>query len=216
MRCPVGALALVNDGFVHVARPTVELTEPVADEFVFITHRNAQEVIVDWTNGEWAALAARLTTSAAGLKQDAFYPLAAHLFTAAGHPGWRPPRGDTSNRVDLILVDDEDSLPVEVKSRTESAIINVKSVQQALENRVVMDQRKFAATNPESSTLVVGYEYPPVRSDVLELIEDIATAFEVNVGLISLLDLYDLALRVQLAGHTVPRSVLRDLRGCLS
>jgi len=216
VRCPVGALALSHTGGVTVTPPNAGLTAPAGDESVFIENLAAQRANVDWEDGEWAALAMRLSEAAVGLRQDAFYPLVAHLFTAAGHPAWRPARGDTNNRVDLILVDDEDSLPVEVKSRVESAVINVKSVQQALENHVVMDQRDFAATNSDSSTLVVGYEYPPARSDVTELIEDIATAFGVNVGLISLVDLYNLALRVQLAGDSGSRTVLRELRGRLS
>lgn len=215
MRCPVGAIALTHDG-VAVTPPIGELTDPVNDEGVFVEYRDVQTALADWENGEWAALAGRLTAAAALLKQEAFYPLVAHLFTAAGHPAWRPAQGDTSNRIDLVLVDAEDSLPVEVKSRTEVAVINVKSVQQALENRVVLDQRAFFAADPDSSTLVVGYQYPPARSDVAELIADIAAAFGVSVGLVSLLDLYELALRVQLAGEVVPRTLLSQLQGSLS
>jgi Fe-S-cluster-containing hydrogenase component 2 len=215
MRCPVGALALSEDGVV-VSPPSPALTTPAVDEASFFSARDAQETTVNWDDREWAKLATRLTEAATTHKQDAFYGLVANLFTAAGHPAWRPARGDTSNRVDLILIDDSDSLPVEVKSRAESPIINVKSVQQALENRVVMDQRDFAVTDPDSSTLVVGYAYPPVRSDVTELIEDIAVAFGVNVGLVSLNDLYRLALSALLAGEKPSRRLLSELKGRLS
>jgi len=199
-----------------VSPPSPALTAPTVDEALFFSTRASQEMTAGWDDQELAQLAIRLTESATTHKQDAFYGLVASLFTAAGYPAWRPARGDTSNRVDVILIDEADSLPVEVKSRTESAVINVKSVQQALENRVVMDQRDFAKTNPNSSTLVVGYAYPPIRSDVTELIEDIAIAFGINVGMIALKDLYRLALGVSLADEKPSRRLLSDLKGRLS
>lgn len=215
MRCPVGALALSENGVV-VSPPSPALTTPAVDETSFFSARAAQNTTAGWDDQKLAKLATRLTESAAALKQDAFYALVANLFTAAGYPSRRPARGDTSNRVDVILIDDAGSLPVEVKSRAESPVINVKSVQQALENRVVMDQRDFAITDPKNSTLVVGYAYPPVRSDVTELIEDISVAFGINVGLIALSDLYRLALGRMLAGENPSRQLLSELKGRLS
>lgn len=215
MRCPVGALHHVPNGTVAVAPPDPTTTVPCSDEAEFFASRDAVATTVTWPPGTWDELATRLAVAAEGLRQDAFYPLVAHLFTAAGHPAWLPARGDTSNRIDLILVDDAGSLPAEVKSATESTAINVKSVQQALENRVVLDERSFFAADPSSSTLVVGYQYPPERSDVAELIDDIAVAFDVRVGMISLADLYRMALKLQLAGQTTPRRTLATLQGRL-
>lgn len=215
VRCPVGALEFSADGVV-VARPSPELTEAVADGATFIEARATQHSYVNWDQIEWNKVATRLTEAATSHKQDAFYALVASLFTASGHPARRPARGDTSNRVDIILIDDTDSLPVEVKSGAESPVINVKSVQQALENRVVMDQRSFTATNPESSSLVVGYAYPPDRSDVNELIDDISVAFNINIGLISLGDLYLIMLQSELAGRRLIRKKLSELKGKLS
>lgn len=216
MRCPVGALAINRNGVAEVAPPDPKKVEPVDDDADFFASRASHQARSDWPDRSWADIATRLARTGADLRQAAFYPLVAILFTAAGHPAWQPAHGDTSNRIDLILADDVDSLPVEVKSRTESPIVNVKSVQQALENRVVLDERAFFAAVRDSSTLVVGYDYPPKRSDVNELVEDIARAFAVNVGLISLSDLYDLALRRQMAGVDVPRSRLSQLRGALT
>lgn len=213
LRCPVGALHLGPAGEVGVAPPDPATTVPVTDDAEFFASRDGVSGHIAWPDATWREVATRLANAAAGLRQDAFYPLVAHLFTAAGHPAWSPAHGDTSNRIDLILIDDVDSLPAEVKSRTESATINVKSVQQALENRVVLDERAFFAANPASSTLVVGFDYPAERSDVAELIDDIATSFDVNVGLISLADLYRMALRHELAGETVPRDALAALKG---
>jgi Fe-S-cluster-containing hydrogenase component 2 len=218
VRCPVGAIGIdIGAGVVvTVAPPDGSVTLPAADDADFYERRDEQRVVVDWPNETWQMVSQRLTAAATDLRQSAFYPLVAHLFTAAGHPAWRPAQGDTSNRIDLVLIDAVDSLPVEVKSRTEVSVVNVKSVQQALENRVVLDQRAFFAANPESSTLVVGYEYPPVRSDVAELIVDIAAAYGISVGLISLRDLYELAVRMQLADEVVPRTLFSELRGSLT
>ncbi len=151
----------------------------------------------------------------AGLSQSAFYPLVASLFLQSGFPVWRGAPGDTSSRFDLLLVDEEDSLPVEVKSRPESAVINVKSIQQALENKIILDSRAFHASRRESSTLVVGYEYPPARSDVSELIRHIDRAYEIRVGLVSISRLYDLAVERSVTGRTWPRAILSALKGPL-
>jgi hypothetical protein len=205
---------MAEDGRVRVSRPAVILASPV-ETSQFEASRSAVGAPTLWTQTDVRGVANRLAQAAVMLRQEAFYPLVAHLFVVTGHPAWRPARGDTSNRIDLILVDQSDSLPVEVKSRTESVSINVKSVQQALENRVILDQRAFFPADPASSSLVVGFDYPPTRSDVSELIEDIAAAFGVNVGLVSLSDLYRLALEKQLLGKDVPRMRLSRLRGRL-
>lgn len=215
IRCPVGALHLTGTT-VTVVAPDEVAGRPAtsADDFA----RGRQEITadIDWNEGEWTRVVASLAGAAAQLGQDAFYPLVANLFTAAGHPTWRPARGDTSNRIDLILADEADALPVEVKSGSETPIINVKSVQQALENRIVLDQRAFFPADPTSSSLVVGLAYPPPRSDIAELVADIASAFEVTIGLISLSDLYELAIRTILDDVDVPRTLLSRLQGALS
>jgi hypothetical protein len=170
-------------------------------------------MLVDSAQSKWKVTAARLAEASVPHKQEVFYSLVGALFTAAGFPAWRPARGDTSNRVDLILIDTQDSLPIEIKSCAESPVINVKSVQQALENRVLMDQRYFAPASSSSSTLVVGCAYPASRSDVFELIEDISYAFHINVGLISLADLYFMVIDKNLGGKALQRSALSQLRG---
>lgn len=213
MRCPIGAIFI--DDVARVEPPNVERDHPASDEKAFFRVRGDQSAETNWSDAEFKAVARQLAGAAASLLQGSFYPLVASLFTAAGHPAWRPPAGDTSNRIDVILIDDEDSLPVEVKSRSESPVINVKAVQQALENRVVLDERQLMPARPRSSTLAVGFDYPPIRSDVTELVKDVARAYGVRVGLISLPVLYRLALQVQLLDVQVPRDVLSTLQGQL-
>jgi Fe-S-cluster-containing hydrogenase component 2 len=213
MRCPIGAISI--EGVACVEPPNLKRDHPASNDKGFFGARADQSAETNWSDAEFEAVAERLAGAGASLLQGSFYPLVASLFTAAGHPAWRPPAGDTSNRIDVILIDDEDSLPVEVKSRTESPVINVKAVQQALENRVVLDERQLLPARRDSSTLAVGFDYPPIRSDVTELVNDVARAYDIRVGLISLSVLYRLTLRVQLLDVEMPRDALSTLQGQL-
>jgi len=186
------------------------------DPVAFVEDRNRLRDSLVWFDerggGELVDL---LVQRSALLSKTAFYPLVASLFLQSGFPVWRGAPGDTSSRFDLLLVDEEDSLPVEVKSRPESAIINVKSIQQALENKIILDNRAFHASRRESSTLVVGYEYPPARSDATELIDDIDRAYGIRVGLVSIRRLYELAVERSVTGRSQPRALLAGLKGPL-
>lgn len=215
VRCPVGALHFTQDGMVQVIPPDSEMTIPAENENEFYLSRSHSTRPVKWPERTWGVLAKRMAGSASELKQQGFYPFVAQLFTTAGFPAWRPAQGDTSNRIDLILIDDANSIPAEIKSRTESTVINVKSVQQALENRIILDERSFASADPTSSTLIVGYDYPSARSDVTELINDVQRAFGIKIGMITLVDLCELALRYRLANTPISRSTLANLLGQL-
>ena len=206
---------MIGSGFDVVAPVKDQVVPAESDRDFFRSRADARPKIM-WADREEARLLQRLVRSTEPLRQDAFYPLAAALFTAIGHPARLPARGDTSNRIDLLLVDDEDTIPVEVKSPTESVVINVKAVQQALENRVVIDQRSFHPAIADSSSLVLGYKLPPVRSDVTELVRDISNAFGVRVGLLCVGDLYRAVLKIQLAGKPFPRKRLAQLLGVLA
>ena len=215
VRCPIGAISLAPNGRFTVAPADLNESQPALDQDDFVANRLQQTAVCEWSKNDWAEVTRNLATRSIPLLHGDFYGLIARLFNAAGLPTWQPRPGDTSNRIDLILADEVDSLPVEIKSFAESPVINVKSVQQALENRIVLDSRKFLPSLPTSSTLVVGYDYPPTRSDVYELIEDVWKAFGINVGLISMVNLYELALRRQLQGAPTSRSRLGSLRGPL-
>jgi hypothetical protein len=219
MRCPVGAISVrANASYGAVVEPpntTDGLYAIEGDDDLFFVRRNELVELLDWSEEDPSELIDLLYVRSFTLRQGDFYPLVAALFTVAGFPVWRPVQGDTNNRVDLILVDDEDSLPVEVKSQTEVSVINVKSVQQALENKIILDERAFLPSQPSSSTLVVGYGYPPVRSDVIELIDDIYHAYDIRIGLVSMKRLYRLALERTMTGSPAPRSVLNSLKGPL-
>ena len=95
--------------------------------------------------------------------------------------------------MDAIIVDDKRSIPIEIKSPRETNYINIKSIRQSLENKIVLLSREFYPTTLNTTTLAVGFTYPNERSGVLELIEDIKSTFNINIGIIDfggLLSLY--------------------------
>jgi hypothetical protein len=67
--------------------------------------------------------------------------------------------------------------------------INIKSVQQAVENKVILLSRQFYPTTLETTSLVIGYLYPEDRSGVYELIDDVRYTYGFNIGIITLHDL---------------------------
>jgi hypothetical protein len=51
--------------------------------------------------------------------------------------------GDTNNRMDAIIIDKVRSVPIEIKSPKEIEYINVKSIRQALENKIVFTVKEI-------------------------------------------------------------------------
>lgn len=105
--------------------------------------------------------------------------------------------GDVNNRMDAIIIDDENSIPIEIKSPGESKEINIKSIRQACENKVIILSRKFYQTTNDTTSLAIAFRYPPERSDVYELIDDIKNAYNFNIGIIDIDDLLSLVWDIE-------------------
>ncbi len=215
-RCPVGAISLdAAQGAVFVelaGAPTYYYEASEADWGTFVERFDLDLSVPSSSRSD---LLAQFVEAARPLKQTEFYRLVANLFISIGIAAETGIPGDTNSRVDAWLIDDEDSVPIEIKSATETLNVNVKSVQQALENKIVLDSRCFHPARPQASTLVVGYEYPPPRSDVSELIDNIRESFEIEVGLISIQRLYELLFSRVFDGDEVDRSTFTNLSGHL-
>ena len=97
--------------------------------------------------------------------------------------------GDTNNRMDAIIIDDVQSIPIEIKSPKEVEYVNIKSIRQALENKIVLLSRKFYPTTPDTTSLAIGFNYPAIRSGVYELIDDIEATYNIKIGIIDFEDL---------------------------
>lgn len=123
--------------------------------------------------------------------------------------------GDTNNRMDAIIIDDNRTIPIEIKSPKEIEYINIKSVRQALENKIVLLSRKFYSTEKDVTSLAIGYNYPNDRSGVYELIDDIFETFKIKVGIISFSTLLKIFYGKRIDSKQLDLDVIFYLKGRL-
>ncbi|RYE39449.1 MAG: hypothetical protein EOP48_25780 [Sphingobacteriales bacterium] len=145
--------------------------------------------------------------------QDIFYPFIGDLLTEIGLTVRVTRGGDTNNRVDAIVIDQTHSIPIEIKSPTEVEDINIKSIKQALENKIVFLSRKFYPSTRLTTTLAIGYYPPEKRSGVNELIENFFNTYGINVGYIDLQKLLELNWSHSFEGKYFDFTTLINLRG---
>ncbi|MCY7714228.1 hypothetical protein MH052_14650 [Bacillus altitudinis] len=147
-------------------------------------HENNEKFVID-----------KLKTNILMMKQTHFYPLVADLFEIIFNLNARTPQAGVNNeRFDVIIPDENFSIPVEVKSPTEEIMLSVKAVRQALENKIILLSRKNYITDKSISSIAVGFNIPNKRSDVYLLIEDIKQAFDINISITSIEQLLNAAI----------------------
>lgn len=144
-----------------------------------------------------------------------FYPLIGEILNMLGFHCRVSPNGDNSNRADAFLIDPQYSIPIEIKSPTETVFINNKSVRQAVENKVVLLSRKHYPTTHETTSLAIGFTYPADRSGVYDLIDDVFNTYHFNIGIISLKDLLDNLWEFLVNGHVFDKERIKFLKGQL-
>lgn len=144
-----------------------------------------------------------------------YYPLIGQMFTLLGYQCQVTRDGDTNNRSDAYLIDDSDSIPIEIKSPTEIPYINNKSIRQAVENKIVLLSRKFYPTKKDTTSLAIGYSYPAERSGVIDLIEDVKNTFDINIGIISLEDMLKCLWDAIVENKPFDKSRITNLKGQL-
>ena len=123
--------------------------------------------------------------------------------------------GDTNNRMDAIIIDDQRSIPIEIKSPKEINYINIKSIRQALENKIVLLSRKFYPTEKEVTSLAIGFNYPNDRSGVNEAINDIYETFNISIGIISFKTLLKLFYEKRVNNKRIDLESIYYLKGRL-
>ena len=143
--------------------------------------------------------------------QTKFYPLVAMLFRVMGLDCQASRPGDNGARWDAIIVDSEESIPIEIKSPTEEQHLSLKAIRQALENKVILLSRGTHPTLPETTSLAVGYYLP--RAEVTNLMSDFKTAFGHNIGIIDLKTLLTIAVTIVYDEKTFDISELNRLEG---
>ena len=145
--------------------------------------------------------------------QTKFYPLVAMLFRVMGLDCQASRPGDNGARWDAIIVDPEESIPIEIKSPTEEQHLSLKAIRQALENKVVLLSRETHLTLPETTSLAVGYYLPNDRAEVTNLMNDFKTAFGYNIGIIDLRTLLTIAVTIVYDEKTFDIFELNRLEG---
>lgn len=163
--------------------------------------------------GDIEAASLALSERFSSANQDVFYPLVGDLFTATGLNCQVSRRGVNALRADAVIIDSAASIPIEIKSPGEESEISVKAVRQALENKIVFLSRGTFPTQPETTSLAVGYNLPADRSDVYELIEDIRTAFGITIGLVDITTLFRLACYAVKESRKIRYANLKTLSG---
>jgi len=145
--------------------------------------------------------------------QTKFYPFVAMLFRVMGLDCQASRPGDNGARWDAIIVDPEESIPIEIKSPTEEQHLSLKAIRQALENKVVLLSRETHLTLPETTSLAVGYYLPNDRAEVTNLMNDFKTAFGYNIGIIDLRTLLTIAVTIVYDEKTFDIFELNRLEG---
>ena len=101
---------------------------------------------------------------------------------------------DINDRIDAKIDFGDDTVPIELKSPTEVQEINVKAIRQAAENKVMLRRLDFL-NDPAKSTLAIGWELPPDRSQLSELIQRIHDHYAIKVCVIDFRTLITMAYR---------------------
>ncbi|WP_259111522.1 4Fe-4S binding protein [Salinibacter ruber] len=216
MRCPFDSI------YISAESDRPELGSKNFDQYTQVPDQNYQsffsqlsQEVVRSDDGE--EILDQLVHNSRDRTQSDFYPLVASLFTSLGLPTTLPPGGDTNNRIDALAYHPEQSMPIEIKSPTETRDINVKSIQQAIENKIVLDQRhqgRFPSKS-RSSSIVLGYKYPNDRSDVESIIEDCFEVYDIRVGIIDLKNLYRAVWNKNVLREDIDITRLLHLKGSL-
>jgi len=174
---------------------------------------------VKYANGQELNAKTRSTIIANAIKeitiqdQHSFYPLIEELFSYLGFNCKATRAGDTNNRTDAFIIDDTNSLPIEIKSPTEVQFVNIKSIRQAIENKIILLSRKFYPSSFGTSSLSIGYTYPAARSEVYDLIEDVFNAYGFNIGIIDLKDILECVWDLQVNKIPFDKQRIVELKG---
>ncbi len=171
--------------------------------------------LYDRHGGKTAAVVDALVKRYETANRDTFYPLVAQLFRIVGYNCEHTRGGVNYQRWDALILDDSESVPIEIKSPGEEVFLSVKAVRQALENKIILLARKQVPTQKETTSLAVGYKPPNDRSEVTSLIQDINKTFGVRIGIIDFRSLLRLAIAVECEGRVPNPRDLVELNGII-
>lgn len=157
--------------------------------------------------------ALKIAQNLKGQKAAVFYPVVAGYLRVLGLDASASNMGDTNSRADVVIKTDEGIVPMEVKSYSEVGTINLKSVQQALENKLFTARQGEDNVLNELSSLALAFDYPSERVGLTELVDDIYGAFGIRIGLISVPRLIEAAIAKTCGIREFQTSSLLRLKG---
>lgn len=145
-----------------------------------------------------------------------FYDYVGEMLNRIGFDTLVTREGDVNCRFDATIKDAVHTIPIEIKSPLEVNEINIKAITQACENKIVLLSRHFFPTKKETTSLAIGFEYPPSRSDVYELIDNIFDAYNINIGIVDTESLLRLVYDVEKNGAVINMDYFNTLKGVLN
>lgn len=186
LACPLGAIEVSSSGVAIVKSGENSGLPEVSSPSEFLKWLDQISRVGNISQSDASNLANIISERLRPLKANAFYPIVANYLRLLGFEATSSNVGDTSSRADVRIFADDGLVPIEVKSFTEVQMINMKSVQQALENKVLSARHDEADKPSALSSLVIGFDYPSQRALILEMIDHIYKAFGFKVGLVSI------------------------------
>lgn len=213
--CPVGAIQITEAGKAEVGFNSSSLTLEVANQSQWEQWITKKLKITTFDQKDIAESAEFLANQCITLKGSHFYKTIESLLRCLGYDAKMSNLGDTSNRIDLIIRSSKGNVPVEIKSYTETPSINLKSIQQAVENKLLISRLDGESEMTSLSSLVIGFSYPSERTGIETHIREIEEAFSIRVGIISLSRLWELLLAKYFSNNGSMKVELMEIRGPL-
>lgn len=212
-------LSIAEIAAIETARTTVSVVNLINNQSA--SNPNSDEEIAKWFteafdqthdfNGTINLLFNRLR----GMNKEKFYPLVAKLFRFLGYECEHSRAGVNYQRWDAFIQHSSESMPIEIKSPGEEEYISVKAVRQALENKIILLARKAFPTKPTTTSLVVGYNLPNNRAEVVSLIDDIYKTYGIVIGVIDTRSLLSMVAAKIFRGKILNHQDLVNLHGII-
>lgn len=213
--CPTGAIQITKFGAAELGRNESLLNLEQADSSQWENWITGKLSISNLSKEEIEDTATFLAGRCMTLKGNNFYKTVESILRLLGYDARMSNLGDTSNRIDLIIRSANGNIPVEIKSYTETPTINWKSVQQAIENKLLISRLDGESKMTALSSLVIGYAYPSERTGIEQHIKEIERAFGIRVGIASLERLWELLLEKYYSKSSLKQIDLQGISGIL-
>lgn len=149
-------------------------------------------------------------------RKTEYYPFVETLFRVIGLDCHKSRDGVIGERWDAMIRDENNSIPIEIKSPTEEEHISIKAIRQALENKIVLLSRKTYKTTESCASFAVGYFAPNDRAEVIDLIADIKATFGYKIAVFDLPTLVVLSLNTLFLGRGIDLCKLAELEGIIN